>query len=110
VVVPRSLLTAWGAGTLVPLELPLYGATSAPAEARVVCRLTADWERGGTAGLPRAADGRALFRPTEQWVELPRDPDGDLATGQGARFVITGGRTRLLAERLGVCRAFGRVP
>jgi len=107
VVVPRSRLAALGAGALVEVELPLYGSLPAPSQVRVVCRQTVGFALDGADGLRRTADGRARFIADEEWVELPVDPDGNLATGAGPRYAIAAGKARLLLDRLGVCRVFG---
>ncbi|MFO0584222.1 MAG: VCBS repeat-containing protein [Anaeromyxobacter sp.] len=109
-VTARSQLASWGAGTLVGVDLPLYGTTAGTdwtaTQARVVCRETTGWLGDGAGGLARTADGRTRWLPTETWVELPRDADGDLSTGTGARFTVVAGRVRLLLDHLGTCRAF----
>ncbi|MFT3917499.1 MAG: VCBS repeat-containing protein [Anaeromyxobacteraceae bacterium] len=114
VVTARSQLASWGAGTLVGVELPLYGTTAGTdwtaTQARVVCRETTGWAGDGAGGLARTADGRTRWLPAETWVELPRDADGDLSTGTGARFTVAAGRVRLLLDHLGTCRAFAPVP
>jgi hypothetical protein len=60
------------------------------------------------------ADGALhdLFVPRRAATILPRDADGDLATGSGARFVVDTGKSppvvRVLTDQLGTFRAYVR--
>jgi hypothetical protein len=112
-----DLAAASPRGVIVDLALPPGRADPDPADVRVLL-LTHELLRadavpedpiataaGAAAFLP-FLDGRDVVVASPALTPIPRDLDGDFATGTGARFVVAGGRVRVLTDRLGVLQAF----
>lgn len=101
-----GLQQSYGAVEMV-LDLPTVGTVDAT-KLHVFAGLDTTYETTANGRLTSTPFGVLAPRPARSWMEVPRDSDGDLATGSGPRFVLSndGATVRIATPTLGVFRAY----
>ena len=94
----------YGVGYFV-ISLPLAGAVD-PSKVRVFGRIDTEYELDHDEVLPRTDAGATVYRPVSTWIEVVRDSDNVVTTGDQPRFVVGAGALQIATPSLGVFRAY----